>query len=380
MSAAAIVRVPTEAETIPYTGAIIRSAREIAAQTGFVQTIAGVRDGRDPQFFLASISAHGWRPCVVVVSQGPRIAGLFYAKERVLAGVGTRVAFGDDAFNAMVVAAEEDREAVFLCAVEALLGHMFGLRLVVPSAWLPLFEKIGASADVEIRAARRHANLSLQPTYEAFLARLGPRTRRNLRYYRRRIERAGHRFVAELSFSEFAAVARRMFPNSAYAFSRPNLERCLAMIEAAPYPILLGLRTNEGEWMSLAGGWYQGDRAILLTQLNLRTYTRESVSLVMRSYLIEMLIGRGVRELIFWEGTSAPLCFYAEFPHVSRVYVDAPLLPWRVLRACCGVAAKLLPAQNGKLLKWIAPNGDGHGAPSASGHPLRSSESSDACN
>jgi hypothetical protein len=41
---------------------------------------------------------------MVVVSQGKRIAGLLYCKERVVAGIGLRIAFGNDALGAMVAA------------------------------------------------------------------------------------------------------------------------------------------------------------------------------------------------------------------------------------------------------------------------------------
>lgn len=315
----------------------------------------------------------------MVVSEGARIAGLLYAKERVLAGIGTRVAFADDALNAMVVAAAEEREAVIVSAVETLLRQMIGLRLVVPSSWLPLLEKMRANADVDIRPAHRHAMLALQPRYEDFLVRLGPRTRRNLRYYRRKMEQAGSRFRGTLPFADFAAASRALFPNAAYASSRPNLDRCLAMIEAMSRPLMIGLQNSRGEWVSLAGGWYAGERAILLTQLNDRAYTRESISLVMRSYLIETLISEGIRELVFWEGTSAPLCFYADFPQVLRAYIDAPFVWWRVARALCSAATRLLPARAGTLLKWVVP--DREDARRLRGaNQLPSSESSDALN
>jgi hypothetical protein len=54
------------------------------------------------------------------------------------------------------------------------------------------------------------------------------------------------------------------------------------MIEAMPRRMLVGLRRREGEWIGLAGGWYVGSRAFLITQLNDRTRDRESVSLVLR--------------------------------------------------------------------------------------------------
>src|SRR6266566_3172281 len=64
--------------------------------TAFVGSLAAEPGMLAPRFFLASILQRDWKPRVVVVSQGRRIAGLLYCKERVVAGIGTRIAFGDD--------------------------------------------------------------------------------------------------------------------------------------------------------------------------------------------------------------------------------------------------------------------------------------------
>ena len=81
----------------------------------------------------------------------------------------------------------------------------------------------------------------------------------------------------------------------------------LAMIGAMPAHITMGLLGADGKWIGLAGGSYVGNRAYLITQLNDRTRPRESVSLVLRSYMIETLINRRCQELIFWDSNSASL-------------------------------------------------------------------------
>jgi hypothetical protein len=129
------------------------------------------------------------------------------------------------------------------------------------------------------------------------------------------------------------------------------------MIEAMPSRLLIGLRRANGEWISLAGGWYVGDRAILNMQLNDRRCGRDSVSLVLRSYLIEALIKRGFRELIFWAKTAAPLSRYIAHREEFMGYVDAQSHPWRLFRLACVTLTKLAPATFGSWLKWIVPNG-----------------------
>jgi len=130
------------------------------------------------------------------------------------------------------------------------------------------------------------------------------------------------------------------------------------MIEAMPSRILVGLRRSSGEWISLAGGWYAGDRVVLNMQLNDRACGRESVSLVLRSYLLEQLINRGIREVVFWGGTSAPLSSYIAHREEYMTYADSRSHPWRLIRLACVALAKLAPVTFGKWLKWESPHGN----------------------
>jgi hypothetical protein len=77
-----------------------------------------------------------------------------------------------------------------------------------------------------------------------------------------------------------------------------------------PSRLLDWLCRRGGEWISLAGGWYIGRRAFLSLQLNDRTCRRESVSLVFAVLSVEQLSNRGIRDPIFWDGTTPPLSFY----------------------------------------------------------------------
>jgi len=128
------------------------------------------------------------------------------------------------------------------------------------------------------------------------------------------------------------------------------------MVESVPSRIIIGLRSNHGEWISLAGGWRVGDRAILNMQLNDQTRIRESISLVLRSYLIEMLIKLGCRELVFWAGSSAPLSCYSTFPELFIAYIDCVSLPWKLFRQGCEKVSTVAPRAFGEWLYWIAPS------------------------
>ena len=146
---------------------------------------------------------------------------------------------------------------------------------------------------------------------------------------------------------------RAMQPKAAFVESAESLERYLGMIAALPQRMLVGLKNSQGEFISLVGGWYLGDRAIVLVQLNDQRYTRESISLVTRSYLIESCINRNFAELVFWGGTSKQLSSYCRYPDLSWVYVDSPSVLWRMCRGGLSLVLKLVPAKGGEWLRLI---------------------------
>ena len=336
----------------PLTATFVTSSEEIGRLDSFVRSLASEPGMLAPGFFLASVSPKGWRPLLVVVSQGRQVAGLLYCKERVIAGIGIRIAFADDALGCMIAADPEEADSIMSCAVRALLKRMFALRLLVSSDRLPLLSSIQESADLSYHRTKAHAHLELSRTYDGFLGRLGPRTRRNFRYYRRKSELAGNEFVSAIEFPDFCAAAGRLLPKAAYATcgSKETQQRHLAMIEAIPSRLLVGLRTAAGQWIGLLGGWYEADRAIILMQLNDRTCDCESVSVVLRSYLIEAAIDRGCRELVFWGGSSAPLSCYSVYPDMFMTHLDVRSIPWRMGRHAWGAIRKLAPSAFGRLL------------------------------
>jgi hypothetical protein len=348
----------------PLTASIVSTAPKILELTAFVSSLAPEPGMLAPRFFLASLLPRFCRPCVVVVSQGSRVAGLLYARERLVAGIPTGIVLGDDTLGTMVVARPDEAESVLHCAVETLLKHKAALRFRVASDHLALLQTETAKANAEIHFYREefHSHLELARTYDEFLGKFRSHTRHNFCRYRKRSELAGNEFCPDLPFADFCAAAKGLFPKETYARHESNFHQCVAMIEAMPSQILVGLRRSTGEWVSLAGGWYAGDRAVLNMQLNDRTCAKESVSLVLRSYLIEQLINRGIREVVFLAGTSAPLSYYITHREEYMTYVDSRSHPWRLVRLACVTLAKLAPATFGKWLKWDAPDVNGNSA------------------
>jgi hypothetical protein len=164
----------------------------------------------DPRFFLASTDERVWIPRVVVLRRGSAVAGMVYAKERKLGGFPTGLIYADATLQKMVVSAPEDRKGIFRAALAALIGvrGVRGVRILVPPGGFE-FDVIQETAssipmDVTWVNAENHSYLPLPCSYELFLNSLGPKTRRNFRYYRRRSEDSGHHYFDCLSLDTFA--------------------------------------------------------------------------------------------------------------------------------------------------------------------------------
>src|SRR5579872_6413193 len=231
-----------------------------------------------PQFFLASIEREVWIPRVVVVEDADRVVGILYAKERKCAGIPLGIVFADATQGSMIVAEDERREEILEAAIHKLWGTpgIRSLRVLLQpgSSEERVFRRSLASKatsgaiDVQYSTVENHCVLDLPDDYECFLMSLGKQTRRNFRYYRRRAEHAGLRYVNEISLSVFKEVAYRLLAKDVVGSDKSGLTRALGMLSCADRPIMVGLRGEDGEWVSIIGGWYEYDRAVLFCQMN----------------------------------------------------------------------------------------------------------------
>jgi hypothetical protein len=198
--------------------------------------------------------------------------------------------------------------------------------------------------------------LELPSSYDDFLNGLGTRTRRNFRYYRRRFETAGGCYDGQMPFERFCSAAWHLKGRSAIHADVNAIKRALRMLSAISEPVLVGLQTPTGEWLSVAGGWCEHGRATLLFQMNNdQDHHRDSISQVLRSYLIEDLIARGIHDLVFWAGTSAPLARYAHRIPATALYLDSRSPGWGLFRMLASSIASHLPKRWREFGHWIIP-------------------------
>ena len=334
----------------PYSAVILSSPSAIRQLEPCIAQLMPAHDiTAAPRFFLAAVSS-AWRPRTVVVRRGERIAGVVYAKERRCAGAPTGLLCLDGRLGTMTVADPADAEEVLRVAIQALFAirRVVEIRLLIPPAGLEARAVASASSlmnlDVGSSAPDPHARLPLPGDYEQFLSALGYKTRRNFRYYRRKFDEAGHAYVPELSGADVRSAVAALRTKCHIPSRRSEIHRALNVVAAADRPWAVALKHRSGEWLSVAAGWYSGDAATMFFQLNNDIEHGEaSLSVVLRAKLIEMLIVRGVRDLVFWSGSAPPLSRYAkEIPAVA-LHLDSRTPAWRLARFVIRVAGSHLP-------------------------------------
>ena len=310
--------------------------RTLAADTVQMHDTTGL-----PDYFLPRVSDTR-RPRVVVCYEQGALVGVVYTEELLFAGRPTGWVFGGDRMGRGLVLAAPEREAeVIATACEHLLANgVHALRLWWRSTGnevLPILQLQRPGLQVwcksEIRPQGDWLNLISDgaATYESFLHALGPHTRRNLRYYRRRAEEEGYRFIPELSLAAYESAVHALNQNAGSPETREHEQRDHRFFaqfrnqfgsQFGP-PVLAGLAAPDGRLVSVVAGVRAGNHLHLLSQFNDESLSSLSPSLVLRGYLIQSLIAQGVASIHFVNGTSGPLARFCDPVLMRTISVDS---------------------------------------------------------
>jgi hypothetical protein len=317
----------------------------------------------DPTVFLATIDASAWIPRIIIVGAPDRVSGAAYFKERRISRFGAGLLYGDATMSPLVLADPPDRKRVLRIALQALLSRrsVWGLRILVPpdSYELEAIRETSAclGAALNYGPAENHWTLPLARGYQAFLGNLGPRTRRNFRYYRRRFTQSGHAYVRGIELPEFAAAASGFLKKSVVGADAEGIRRALQVFSAVKRPLLAGLRHRNGQWLSILGGWRQSHDGIVFFQMNDdQEHAASSLSVVMRGYLIEDLISEGVQALHFWGGIGDPLRRSCLPVPAMKAFLDKRSLLSSGIRTLLLAGSRLFPTRLQAMTEWIAWN------------------------
>jgi hypothetical protein len=150
--------------------------------------------------------------------------------------------------------------------------------------------------------------LPLEASFDGTLAKIGTRTRRNMRYYRKRAEgELGCVFLpaVEIGKREFLDFNRECM----YAVPGKVASWRYDSLKDVGTPLLMGIKDRDGRWLSLLGGRRHRDGTEILWQMNRSGLSGYSLSIVMRSYFMEHEISHGVTKLYMEGGTGHPMRF-----------------------------------------------------------------------
>ena len=322
--------------------ALVESKDELDRLAPAIRTLA--RDtlhGQDttglPDYFLPRVSDTR-RPRVVVCYEQGQLVGVVYTEELLFAGRATGWVFGGDRMGRGLVLAAPEREAeVIATACEHLLANgVHALRLWWRSTGnevLPVLQLQRPGLQVWCKSEIRPQGdwLHLDSSYDGFLNALGPDTRRNLRYCRRRAEEQGYSFVPELPLAAYESAAHSLNQNAGSPETLDREQRDQRFFaqfrnqfgsQFGP-PVLAGLAAPDGRLVSVVSGVRAGNHLHLLSQFNDESLHTLSPSLVLRGYLIERLIAQGVASIHFVNGTSGPLARFCDPVLMRTISVDS---------------------------------------------------------
>lgn len=303
-----------------------------------------------PKYFLPRVHDRA-EPRVVACYEAGRLVGIVYTYEVYLWRMPTGYAFGGDGMGRGLLLCAPSREAEILSACcNFLLDHgLHALRL----DWTPTcpegiqeFRLDRPNARMKVMADPRTDGdwLALQQDYDSFLAGLGSHTRRNLRYYRRKSESSGFTYVNVLSDQELQEAMNTLNELSDYPNTLDRTDRDERYLQAFGKQVAVGLRGANGVWVSIIVGFTFGTHLHILTQLNDENdeLRKLSLSIVLRGYLIEDYILRGITAVHFLEGSSSMLgrfCADVNLHHFSMD--DQRLVMTPVKRTCAAIAEAL---------------------------------------
>ena len=234
-----------------------------------------------------------------------------------------------------ILGSEETRSALAVRAAHYLLrgrdAHLVVLSLQNGQFRPAAFEGRHTQQQWAFRRRTLLRRLPLLTSYTETLATLGPHTRRNFRLFRRRALAAyACSFVpqVELTRDEFVALNARCD----YPVPLPVAHWRYHSVHAIAGGVLAGVRTANGEWISVVGGRRHHGTFVVDWQMNRADFARISPATLMRGFLIEHEGAEGTASLMFQGGTPHSMQSAFRPEHVVDLVGSSGSLPANLLR------------------------------------------------
>jgi hypothetical protein len=228
-----------------------------------------------------------------------------------------------------VAGREELRVPYVHLAAQALLKkrRVHGVSLTIKASAERCIELMGpANSSRRFRSSEVQHKLPLASTYEGMLASLGPRTRRSLAGKRQQLEKSANvRFMPvlepDLALQVMLELEAKSMPQRISSFYHARYH----LLRAHSDFFCMGLRLSDGPWLSLLSGWRRHGVTYVDLQMNDMHLKKESLSAVMRAFMLEHEIARKQELINFVGGSSLLLRRYCEpLEACTDVFVAKP--------------------------------------------------------
>jgi hypothetical protein len=263
----------------------------------------------DPQYFIDANTLKDRRVAAVLIRRNHELEACVFFYEHCKFGMGLGIMRGGDYIGESFVAGPRVLRLHYVdLAAQDLLRHwrIHGISLTVRASLDACLEVMGPKSKYRMFSGRAvQHTLPLPSTYCAMLAAMGSRTRRGLEGKRRQLQtRAQVSFVPSLEPGQALEAMLSLQPRS-----RPN--RITRFFHARhrilgenPEFFCMGMRLPDGAWLSVLSGWRRNRVTYVDFQMNDMHLKKESLSAVMRAFMLEHEIACKQELINFVGGTS----------------------------------------------------------------------------
>jgi hypothetical protein len=271
----------------------------------------------DPRYFLAANALKGRRVAAALIRKNCELEACVFFFEHTMLGVGLGVCRGGGGVGEGLIAGPEAFRVHYVhLATQALLRHwrIHGVVLAIEASLENCLETMGPADMHRVFSVRTtQYKLALERTYGEMLARMGPRTRRSLAKKRHQLETSSS--VVFLPSLEPAFALKAMLALQPMALprrARKFYHARLRLLRERPEFFCMGLRLPDGTWLSVLSGCRRNQVTYIDFQMNDMHFKKESLSAVMRAFMLENEIAHGQKLIHFIGGTSLLLRRYCE--------------------------------------------------------------------
>ncbi len=271
----------------------------------------------DLEYFIAANTQKNRRVAAVLIRRNRDLEACVLFIEHCRYGIGLGLWRGGDTVGDGLVAGDEAFRVqyVYLAAQAVLkLWRVYGVSFAVRTSLEQCIEVMGPKSKYRMFSGGHiQRKLPLEKTYQAMLGRMGPRTRRSLAGKRKQLEaQAPVVFLPSLEPAEALEGMLSLQPKSmpyrmdGFYHARHHL------LDEIPDFFCMGLRLSDGAWLSVLSGWRRNRVTYIDLQMNDSYFKKESLSAVMRAFMLEHEITNQQEVVHFVGGTSLLLWRYCQ--------------------------------------------------------------------